>query len=64
MNPSPSSKNFINEAVKNGVTAAYSGKAGAMLVNGSETAVKRFLRIQCLKGKGYYSFKFKQGNVS
>jgi hypothetical protein len=64
MNATPTAQKFQRDATAAGLSTGYSGKVKKMLVNGPADAVKRFLRLQCLKGKAKIPFAFGQGTVS
>lgn len=53
-------KAFQQLAATNGVTASYSGNEKKMFISGEDAAVKKFIRLQCLKGGGYYPFSIGQ----
>jgi hypothetical protein len=53
-------KAFQQLAATNGVTASYSGSDKKMFISGEDAAVKKFIRLQCLKGKEAFPFSIGQ----
>ena len=54
-------KSAIKELAANkGVAVRYSGKEQPAFIKGEDKAVKSFIRICNLKGKGYFGFKIAQ----